>query len=152
MINEPIPFRGNTVIHRRADSFVTCTCFYIAEDTESSEDMAVRRTFRPPQHELSGQWPSEWQRGQVTSCVSWLPALAPALAVKIHAACRRYFLKGFGCRWLGRGVGNKFFRCQTPFQEHRRADSFHMYMLLHCGGHGVFRRHGSATNFPPAAV
>ena len=41
--------------------------------------------------------------------ISWLPALAPALAAKIHAACRRYFLKGFCCRWLGCGEGNKFF-------------------------------------------
>ena len=73
-------------IHRRADSFVARTWFYNAEDAESSEDMAVRRTFRPPQHEFSGRWPSELQRGQVTSCVSWLPALAPALAAKIHAA------------------------------------------------------------------
>ena len=71
--------------------------------------MAVRRTFRPPQHEFSGRWLSELQRGQVTSCVSWLPALAPALAAKIHAACRRYFWKGFCCRWLGCRVGNKVF-------------------------------------------
>ena len=39
-------------IHRRADSFVACTCFYIAEDAESSEALEdmVRRTFRPPQY------------------------------------------------------------------------------------------------------
>ena len=41
--------------------------------------------------------------GQVTSCISRHPALAPALAVKIDAAYRRYFLKGFCCRWLGSG-------------------------------------------------
>ena len=37
--------------HRRANNFVACTCFYIAEDAESSEaleDMAVRLTFRAP--------------------------------------------------------------------------------------------------------
>ena len=32
-----------------------------------------------------------------TSCVSRHPALAPALAVKIDAAYRRYFLQGFCC-------------------------------------------------------
>ena len=69
--------------------------------------MAVRRTFRPPQHEFScpmvqliaalgkarlkgflGQGAHCQERwcGQVTSCISWHPALAPALAVKIDAA------------------------------------------------------------------
>ena len=114
--------------------------------------MAVRRTFRPPQHEFSGRWPSQLQRGQVTSCASWLPALAPALAAKIHAACRRYFLKGFCCRWLGCGSGNKFFGVKLLSRSIAGRIVLRIYMLLHCGGHGVFRRHGSATNFPPAAV
>ena len=51
----------------------------------------------------------ERSRGQVTSCILGQPALAPALAVKIDAAYRRYFLKGFCCLWLGWGAGQQVF-------------------------------------------
>ena len=51
-------------------------------------------------------------RGQVTSCISRHPALAPALAVKIDAAYRRYFLPCLSaspCRQNRRCLPKAFF-------------------------------------------
>ena len=67
------------------------------------EDSDIFDNISRPGNSLPRRW------GQAISCISWLPALAPALAAKIGAAYRRYFSKGFHCRWLGQALAKVFF-------------------------------------------
>ena len=90
---------------------------------------------------------------QVTSCISRHPALAPALAVKIDAAYRRYFLKGFcpgqvlyrasPCRQNRRCLPKAFFEriLQERWRSHHGTRSHGPAMKGFCKKGGVARSH-----------